>query len=268
MAYGQNEEMADPDGAARKTGTQAIERAISILRLFAYDDEPQSLTNVARTVGLSTATTHRILASLVRERLLTYDGAVERYRIGPDAVFLFAAGARRYGITAARHELDDLVRCTRETAALGVLDGTDTIIVLQSESDLPLRFSRPVGTRVPVHVSAMGKAILVNTSVDLRACVDALGELHRYTDDTITERDQLIEELELVRERGWAVNDNERYDGVRAVAVPVRDGDTPVRAAVGIQGPATRLPDARLDEVVAALREAAARLARHLDITF
>ena len=79
---------------ARKTGTQAIERAISILRLFAADDTPLTLTEVSKaTLALTIATAHRILASLVRKRLLAFDAVSERYQIGPDALFLFAAAA-------------------------------------------------------------------------------------------------------------------------------------------------------------------------------
>lgn len=259
---------AEQGATSRKTGTQAIERAISILQLFADNDVPLTLTEVSRASGLTIATTHRILGSLVRMRLLANDATSERYHIGPDALFLFAAAARRYGISAARSELEALVAVTHETAAIGVVDGSDTVVVLQVESDLPLRFSRPVGTRVPVHVSALGKAILATTSVDLAQCVDTLGGLHRFTDHTITDPARLLAELEEVRARGWAVNDNERYDGVRAVAVPIARGGEPPRAALGVQGPADRIPDERLTEIVDALSAAAQRLSLHLQITF
>jgi IclR family acetate operon transcriptional repressor len=253
---------------APRTGTQAIDRAIGILRQFAVQDSQLSLTVVARAAGLNTATTHRILSSLVRQRLLSYDAATERYQIGPDSVFLFAAGARRFGITASRHELDALAARIHDTATLGMLDGSDIIVVLQAESDLPLRFSRPVGTRIPVHVSAMGKAILARSDRELAGCVAQLGELHRYTPSTITEPQRLLAELELARQRGWAINDSERWDGVRAVAVAVASDDGPARAAIGVQGPASRLPDSRLDEIVAAMRASADRLALHLQLTF
>jgi IclR family acetate operon transcriptional repressor len=257
---------ARSEDVAKKTGTQAIERAISILRLFADGDGTRSLTEVSRAAGLNPATTHRILASLVRERLLANDPSSERYEIGPDSLFLFAAAARRYGIAAARTELETLTRAVQETAAIGVLDGTDTIVVLQVESDLPLRFSRKVGTRVPSHVSAMGKAILAHAP-DVATRVEALGDLHRFTDHTVTDRPLLLAELAETRERGWAVNDHERWDGVRALAVPIVSGTQPVTASLGVQGPAERMPDSRRDEIIAALRVSAHRLSLHLPVT-
>ncbi|MCU1504101.1 MAG: Transcriptional regulator, IclR family [Ilumatobacteraceae bacterium] len=259
--------MPDDELTSKKTGTQAIERAISILRLFTEGDRAWSLTEVARAAGLTTGTTHRILATLVRERLLANDPASERYRIGPDSLFLFAAAARRFGIAATRSELEVVVSRTHETAALGVLDGCDTIVVLQVESDLPLRFSRPIGTRVPMHVSAMGKAILAFSGRDSSATLDALGELHRFTDHTVTDKPRLLGELDVARARGWTINDNERYEGVRAVAVPILQGDDPVRASIGIQGPAERLPDSRVVEIVEHLQTSAQRIAQHLSLT-
>ncbi len=259
--------MVAGDDTGRKTGTQAIERAIAILRLFARTDTPMTLSDVARSVELNTATTHRILATLVRERLLANDAASERYRIGPDSLLLFAAAARRYGIAAARSELEVLAEVTHETSAIGVLDGDDAIMVLQVESDMPLRFSRALGTRIPWHVSAMGKAIIAFSGQDLDTVAKTHGELHRFTDHTIVDTGRLVAELEEVRDRGWAINDNERYDGVRAFAVPILHTDEPARASVGLQGPSDRLPDARIDELVSALQASAGRLGLHLQIT-
>lgn len=261
--------MPDDASSSRKTGTQAIERAITILQLFADADAGLTLTEVSKASGLATATTHRILGSLVRTGLLANDAFSDRYLIGPDSLFLFAAAARRYGVSAARSELDQLSELTGETSALGITDGGDTVIVLQVESSLPLRFSRPIGTRVPVHVSAIGKAILAATSSDLVECVDKLGELHRFTEHTITDHQRLVADLEQTVARGWALNDNERYDGVRALAVVVPSAtDQAPRAAIGVQGPAERMPDERVPEIIDALTAAAHRLGRHIQFTF
>lgn len=95
--------------------------------------------------------------------------------------------------------------------------------------------------------AALGKAIFALSGHE-EATVGALGSLHRFTEHTVVSKPKLLAELaELadVEERGWAITDNERYDGVRTIAVPIIQGaDT--RAALGVQGPAERLPDARL----------------------
>jgi IclR family acetate operon transcriptional repressor len=270
MAVREIHDPTDPSGddaVAKKTGTQAIERAIRILRLFTETEQPWSLTEVARASGLTTATTHRILSTLVRERLLANDPTSERYQIGPDSLFLFAAAARRYGIAAARTELESVARATHETAAIGVLDGCDTIVVLQAESDLPLRFSRPIGTRVPMHVSALGKAIFAFSGKDLGATLNALGKLHRFTEHTVISKPRLLAELAEVRQRGWAINDNERWEGVRAIAVPIIQGGDVARAALGVQGPADRLPDDRLPAIFEQLQASARRMAQHLSLS-
>ena len=257
---------AEGDGG-RKTGTQAIERGIAILRLFARTDQPLTLSDVARAVDLNTTTTHRILATLVRERLLANDAASERYRIGPDSLFLFAAAARRYGIAAARSELEVLAGVTHETSALGVLDGDDTIMVLQVESDMPLRFSRASGTRIPWHVSAMGKAILAFSSDDLASLVEAHGELHRFTDHTIIDTGP---PRRRTRTGPRARVGHQRQRAIRRRA-RLRRPDPPRRrtgaCSVGLQGPSDRLPDSRVGELVDALRSSSERLSLHVQIT-
>jgi IclR family acetate operon transcriptional repressor len=160
-----------------------------------------------------------------------------------------------------------LVAATHETAAIGLLDGSDTVVALQVESDLPLRFSRAIGTRVPAHVSAMGKAILAFSGMDATESAAALGTLHRFTDHTITNRPRLRAELQEIEQRGWAVNDSERYDGVRGVAVPIIVASRRVYASLGIQGPTERLPDSRIASVVEALQASAHRLSLHLQLT-
>jgi len=116
-------------------------------------------------------------------------------------------------------------------------------------------------------VSAMGKAILAFSGQDASETSAALGTLQRFTNHTITNRPRLLAELDDISERGWAVNDNERYDGVRGVAVPIRQPGQRAYASLGIQGPAERLPDSRIAALVEALQASAHRLSLHLQLT-
>jgi Bacterial transcriptional regulator len=125
-------------------------------------------------------------------------------------------------------------------------------------SPQPLRFDQLPGSRVPIHTSAMGKCLLAfappvpGTDVEI---LSGLPRLARFTDRTITRRDRLAAELRETRERGWALNDEERNPGVRAVATPVLDAAGAASAAVAIQGPAMRLPDDRLPSVARQIAE-------------
>ena len=253
-----NRPVWQPTDTGRKTGTQAIERAIAILRLFARTDTPLTLTEVARTVELNTATTHRILATLVRERLLANDAASERYRIGPDSLLLFAAAARRYGIAAARSELELLAEVTHETSRARACS-TATTRSWSCRSSPTCRCGSPERS-APASRGTCRRWARRSSHSPANDLPTARRSARRArTGSPITRSStaaRLVAELEQVRDRGWAINDSERYDGVRAFAVPILHAGEPARAAVGLQGPSDRLPDSRIDELVEALRAA------------
>ena len=148
-------------------------------------------------------------------------------------------------------------RATGESASLGTRVGPRVLIAAHVPSSQALRFDAGVGSRVPIHASAMGKMLLA-TAADPAAEVAALGELERFTDRTLTEPDALVADLREIRRRGWSLNDGERHDGVRAVAVRIPDSAGLPPSAVAVQGPALRLTDDRLAAVADELRTAVA----------
>ena len=159
--------------------------------------------------------------------------------------------------------LEELAAETGESINLGIRAGNEVRVVLDVVSRQPLRFSQAPGSRVPMHVSAMGKCMLANSG-DIDDQIKRLGDLVQATHRTITDRDRLRAELELVRERGWALNDEERNPGVRAIAAPVLQPDGRVVGAVAIQGPTVRVTDDRLPELAALLDKTTPRIAQLL----
>ena len=198
---------------------------MSILRSF--DDAPElGIVDLAHRLGLSPSTTHRIVRALVEARLLDQDPRTERYRLGVGLAELGLRTLQRLGVEAARPLLEELAAETGESVNLGVRHGGEVLVVLRVASAHPLRVEQPAGSRVPVHTSAMGKAILA-WAHDPAQEVDGLDELGRATTRTLTSRAALKRELQRVREIGYAVNDEERNIGVRAVG---RAGARPARA--------------------------------------
>ena len=247
-----------PDQRSR-TGAQAIERALGVLRCYESGADDLGITDIAKLTGLSISTAHRVTRALTDGGLLVQDARTERYRLGPTLVVLGRKAARGLGYEAALPAMQSLARDTGESVNLGIRSAGDVQVVLDVASDQPLRFAQAPGTRVPLHTSAMGKCLLAFAE-DTAAQVAALGELSRLTDKTITDPETLAKDLQLVRERGWALNDEERHQGVRTVAAPVlRPGG--VMAAIAVQGPTVRITDGRLDELAERLERAAAEVA-------
>jgi IclR family transcriptional regulator, acetate operon repressor len=232
-----------------RSGAQSVERALVVLRCFEHADRSLGVSEIAAATGLTVSTAHRLTRALCAGGLLMQDPRSERYQLGPTAVVLGKRAEEQLGYARALPALESLAESTGESVNLGVRSGPDVLVVLAVPSPQPLRFDQLPGSRVPIHTSAMGKCLLAfapATPGDHMDALSGLPRLARFTDRTITRRDRLAAELQRTRERGWALNDEERNAGVRAVAAPVLDAAGSAVAAVAVQGPAMRLPDDRL----------------------
>lgn len=249
-----------------RSGAQSVERALGVLRTFEAAPDGLGVSEVAHRTGLTVSTAHRLTRALCSAGLLTQDPRTERYQLGPVLVVLGRRAEERLGYASVLPALQELAAATGESVNLGIGLGAEVLVVLDAASDQPLRFSQGAGSRVPIHTSAMGKCLLA-FSPSIEAAVRGLPELEEVTERTITDRDRLRAELEAVRARGWALNDEERNPGVRAVAAPVRDAGGSAVAAIAVQGPKVRLPDDRLGEVGARIAETAAAVSSLLVAT-
>lgn len=245
-------DVSDVPANPPRSGAQAVERALGVLRCVETNEEGAGITELAQRTHLTVSTTHRLVRTLTDAGLLHQDPRTERYQLGPALVVLGRKAEQRLGYRQALPLLEELARVTGESINLGIRAGDEVRVVLDVVSRQPLRFSQTAGSRVPMHVSAMGKCLLANTG-DIDDQIDRLGDLVQATHRTITDRDQLRQELESVRERGWALNDEERNPGVRAIAAPVLQPGGAAIGAIAIQGPTTRITDDRLPELAALL---------------
>ncbi|WP_243719242.1 IclR family transcriptional regulator [Actinomadura sp. 7K534] len=249
-------------GGDPKPGTRTVDRSVAVLRSF-EGTARQTPTEIAHRVGLSVSTAHRIVHALHATGMLGQDPATERYFLGPTTAILGRLALERMGATLLQPELTALRDGTGEAVSLGIRTGDEVAVLLHLPSAHPLRYVQPPGDRNPVHACAMGKALLAFGGEP----VAGAEPYDRYTPATLTTRAALDADLARVRDRGHAVNDEERLAGVRAVAAPVRDGGGRVFAAVALQGPAVRFGDDRLPALAEAVVAAAGRLTdlhRHL----
>jgi DNA-binding IclR family transcriptional regulator len=231
-----------------RSGAQSVERAIRVLRTIDAAHQDIGVSEIADRTGLTVSTAHRLTRALVAAGLVAQGPRSDRYQLGPALVVLGRRAEERLGYARALPALEDLADRTGESVNLGIRSGDEVLVVLDVASSQPLRFDQAPGSRVPIHTSAMGKCLLAFAPA-VEAEVDSLRELSRVTPRTITDRAALRRDLANVRTRGWALNDEERIQGVRAVAVPVLDAEGTPLAAIAVQGPAIRMTDARLELV-------------------
>jgi DNA-binding IclR family transcriptional regulator len=221
-----------------QNGVQVIERAARILRELAeFPDEGLSLASLAQRAGLARSTVHRLVTALQAEAFVVPASPGGRVKLGPGLVALAVIASpdlvREIHPWAARlsHELD-------ETVDISVLQHNQVLFVDQVAAPRRLRAVSAVGSLFPAHSPAPGKALL-SALPDERVVELLPVELESLTPSTITRRDDLIAELEVVRQTGIAYDREEHTPGICAVAGVVRDA-TGRMASISVPLPAQR----------------------------
>jgi DNA-binding IclR family transcriptional regulator len=244
---------------------QAIERAVSILNAFSMDDHELGVTELADRLGLHKSTVHRFMVNLDAAGLVERNARTGRYRLGLHVFELGALVMQQMNLwDEALPFLEGLVHDTGETGHLAVLDGGEAIYIERVEARRALRVPSAIGRGYPAHATNLGKVLLADLPRERVEAIIAERGLAAYTPQTITDPIELEADLELIRRRGYAV-DNEEYDeGLRCIGAPVRDHSGRAVAALGIGGPVTRITPERVEELGGLVMTAARGLSRRL----
>lgn len=229
-----------------------------VLKLLA-DSPGQTALEISRALRVPRTTVLRIVTSLAREGLLEADKTT--YSLGPALIYLGIRAMDGIDLPGlAKPLLKRLARETGETAHLAMLADDKSILLEVCQSPLPIRAGAPAGTCADLHCSATGKIFLAwNLSDQLEAFFGRTKPSAR-TVRTIITPDKMAKELALIRKRGYAVDEEEFFDGIRCLAVPVLNSHGRVRLALGITGVTTRLTRGRIPECAEKLAAAAAEL--------
>jgi IclR family KDG regulon transcriptional repressor len=221
----------------------SVASAIALLKAFSEDEVDIGVSTLAKRLGIAKSTVHRLATTLVAEGMLEQNPDNGKYRLG---IALFGLGAlvrRRMNVsTEARPYLFSLRETTGETVHLAILDKREIMYVYNLESTHAIRMRSDIGVRKPAYCTAEGLAILAFQPPALTDEIIAAG-LHPRTPKTNTDPAGLRDALAAVRERGYAVEDEESETGMRSMAAPIRNATGDVVAAVGVAGPIQRLPD-------------------------
>jgi DNA-binding IclR family transcriptional regulator len=241
---------------------QSVDRALSILEVLARTGEA-GVTDVSAELDVHKSTAFRLLTTLEAHRLVEQAGERGKYRLGTGVLRLAAATTARLDLVQeARTVCRHLAAETGETVNMAVLSGNSALYVDQVAGSSALQSHNWVGQHIPLHATSNGKVLLSGLE---GAAQDAmLASLPAYTERTITKKKVLRAELEEVRERGYALAVDELEVGLTAAASPIRNAHGDVIASISVSGPTFRMPEERLEEIVAQVLEAAREVSYRL----
>lgn len=249
----------------RSSGVQSVERAIAVLKSFSLERPERGVGELSRELGLHKSTVSRLMTTLERGGLLWRNPETKRYRLGIGLIGLAAQVVSHTDIReVARSILREMAETCQESINLVVLDAG---YVVNLEQFIPperrVKNIGQVGRRMCAHCTAAGKVLLAYLTRDELDRILSV-ELERFTAHTITDPQELGHELIKVRERGYAVVQEELEEGLNAIAAPIYDHTGQTVAAASVAGPAYRVKPERFSNLAALLMKAASQISEQL----
>lgn len=214
---------------------RAVEKALSILELFTLDKPELRVVDMVAQLGLHKSTVHRLVLTLERVGYLRRNVQRGSYSLGLRLVELGALAISNLELRGqARPHLERLRQDLGQTVHMAVLDGPDIVYIEKIEGKTGVQLYSAVGRRVPCHCTALGKVLLAFQPREFARDVLATRAMRRYTPSTIVDPDEFLRHLDVVRERGYALDVQEHELLVHCVAAPIRDHTGSVIAAVSV----------------------------------
>jgi IclR family acetate operon transcriptional repressor len=244
--------------------TPSLDRALAVLGSIARSSEGLTLSQIAENLTLPVNFVYRVTQSLVSHGYALRDPA-KRFRIGPQALALCGPVVNDIPLTeAALPTMRWLSEQTGEAAHVGILSGTEGIVLERVIGDAFIKFYVERGTRFPLHTSGPGKAILAFQSEPRLDEILAQLTFEQFHPWTIGSRAEYLACLEGVRGRGWATDLGEHVEGLHCLAAPIFGADGHAIASVWVTGPSHRLSEDRMQELCGRVVEAGQRISETL----
>lgn len=243
-------------------GVQSVERVFELLELITDAGGEVTLSELSSSTDLPLPTIHRLLRTLVMKgyaRQLPN----RRYTLGPRLIRLGEGANKQLG-ALARPQLKMLVDRLGETSNMAVLDSDMVVYIAQVPSSHSMRMFTEVGRRAHTHDTGVGKAILAQLDNDVVRNIVTRAGMPTPTEKSIASVDQLLAELDQIRERGYSIDEQEQELGVRCFAMAVPNAPTPT--AISVSGPISRVDESFADKAVPLLRSAAQAISDDLNL--
>jgi IclR family pca regulon transcriptional regulator len=225
---------------------QSLERGLAVIRAFDGEHPTLTLSDVSRRTGLTRAAARRFLLTLAELGYVHHDG--REFMLRPSVLNLGFAYLSSMGLPeVAMPHMETLVAQVQESSSMSVLDGSDIVYVARVPTRRRIMtVAIAVGTRFPAYATSMGRVLLAGLPAPELDAMLATIDFEPITELTVAGEAELRRILDVTRERGYAIVDQELEHGLRSAAAPVRDDRGAVIAAVNVSVHASR---ATLEEI-------------------
>jgi IclR family KDG regulon transcriptional repressor len=216
---------------------QSLDRTLDIIELLATKPDGLGVTDIGQALSLHKSTVHRLISALARRGYIEKDIRTGMYRIGLKFVEISSLLLNHIELkTEALPYMRRLAGQLGQTVHLAIRDGTEIVYIEKVDSLQSLRMYSHIGKRIPAYCSALGKVLLSGIDRDVLLKTVSGIEMTARTPNTITNRDELIRQVDMVRSVGWASDNEENEEGIRCIAAPIYDFTGKIIAAMSVSG--------------------------------
>lgn len=246
---------------------QSVERTIKIIDVFIRKNKPLGIPEIAEEVNLHKSVVHRLLATLKTFQMLEQSPETGKYTVGSKAFEFGTIYLNNPLIMEGRRLLPALSEETGELSHMALLNQGSLLYVIHQGPPKSMLAYVPVGMRNPLNATALGKVLLAWISeADARHLLAENG-MEKRTEKTIIDPDAFIAELHTVREKGYAIDNEETKLGGRCIAFPVRDYTGAVVAGISVSGTTRSIPEEKIEELSITVRNYALAISERLGYT-
>jgi len=231
------------------TNVQSVDRTLTILEVLAIHPKGLSISEISKATQLHKSTVHRLLATLA-QREYVRQNQHNQYKL---TLKIFELGGKLIEdldiLDIARPYLEQIMNQINEVVHLVKLEDNDIVYIDKVEPNTTIRMHSRIGTRRPLYCTAVGKAILSTVDGDELEVMWEKSQAEPLTKYTITDLEKMKEELKLIRERGYSIDNEENEIGVRCVGISLLDYTKKACGAISVSGPVGRMTDQVIGEI-------------------
>jgi len=245
---------------------QSLDRALSILELFKLRPKELSVTEISNELQLSKSTAFGLINTLAARGYLHQNPNTQKYSLGMSLLALGEIVHKNQIITEkAKPYLEKLVEMFNETVHLAIGEGESVIYIDKIEGNKTIFINSRIGFKNPMYSTGVGKCLLAYSDREKRNdIISRMQNMIAYTENTITDKRRLAEELDLVKKQGYAVDNEEFEKGLYCLAVPILDKFGQSIAAISVSGPTATMKNYDIHQVVDEMKSTASQITKEL----
>ena len=248
----------------KRYGAPSVKKAFAILSAISSSKEGLGVSELARGLNMAKSTVHGMTAALEEVGAVMRDPRTKRYKLGFTLLEIGRSAYSQIDLeTSARPIMEDLMEKTQTSVFLGILNWDHVTVLDIVESRQDLKITAPVGTTMPLFAGAVGKVFLASMDEEQAAKIVNSKGLPQFTENSIVDSELYYQELKRVRQKGYAVDDEEYILGVRAVASPIK-GLGQLKSAIWAVGFKASLDKKKMQSLTKETQKAAGAISKRI----